>query len=183
MTLTEISPAAPDSAVAPPPGPSRAVRVLTRLVAVSAVAAVASGVLWAVTLTDDGLEFATARDAVLDDARRVAVDINSLDSGNAAGGLDLWESASTGEMLAEYRRNREEYARLVAESGRTTAATAPDAAVAELDLRTGTARVLVGVDVEVTVTGQEPTLVRQRLQLEMARTGAGWKAERAELVR
>jgi Mce-associated membrane protein len=177
MTVTEEA-EVPESAA-----PTRSSRVLTIAVAVAAVVTVVMGGLWVMTLNDDGRELAQARDAVLVDARQAAININSLDSGNVDAGLDLWEQSSTGTMLEEFRANREEYGRLVAESGRTTSATVPDAAVAELDLRAGTARVLVGVDVEVTVAGQEPQLVRQRLQMEMTRTGEGWKAERAEIVR
>jgi Mce-associated membrane protein len=59
----------------------------------------------------------------------------------------------------------------------------PDAAVAELDARAGTARVLVAVDVEVRPEGQNPVVTRQRLELEMTRTDQGWKASRVAPVR
>lgn len=166
------------------PAPRRSpVRLLTVLVAVAAVAAVVLGILWAVTLTDGSRELAQARDVVLVDARQAAINLNSLDFENVEAGLDLWEQSSTAGLLEEFRSNRAEYAQLVTESQRTTEATVPDAAVAELDLRAGIARVIVGVDVQVTAQGQEPSLFRQRLQMEMTRTEAGWKASRADIVR
>lgn len=167
------------------PAPRRRspVRLLTVLVAVAAVVAVVLGILWAVTLTDGSRELAQARDVVLVDARQAAINLNSLDFENVEAGLDLWEQSSTAGLLEEFRGNRAEYAQLVTESRRTTEATVPDAAVAELDLRAGIARVIVGVDVQVTAQGQEPSLFRQRLQMEMTRTDAGWKASRADIVR
>ncbi len=166
------------------PAPRRSpVRLLTVLVAVAAVVAVVLGILWAVTLTDGSRELAQARDVVLVDARQAAINLNSLDFENVEAGLDLWEQSSTAGLLEEFRSNRAEYAQLVTESQRTTEATVPDAAVAELDLRAGIARVVVGVDVQVTAQGQEPSLFRQRLQMEMTRTDQGWKASRADIVR
>jgi Mce-associated membrane protein len=179
MTVLDERPAAD-----PGPAPARRdlVRPLTIAVAVAAVLAVVLGVLWAVTLTDGGRELAETRDVVLVDAQRAAVTLNSLDSAAVEPGLDAWEQMSTGGLLDEFRANRAEYAQLVAASQRTTTATVVDAAVAELDLRSGVARVLVGVDVEVSQAGQEPTLVRNRIQLEMTRTEQGWKASNADVL-
>jgi Mce-associated membrane protein len=86
-------------------------------------------------------------------------------------------------VLEEFRQNRTEYAKAVSDSKRATVATIADAAVGELDERAGTARVLVGVDVQVTPEGQQPTLTRQRLQMEMTRTDTGWKVSRLNPVR
>jgi Mce-associated membrane protein len=43
--------------------------------------------------------------------------------------------------------------------------------------------VLVAVDVTVTPEGQAPAVTRQRLQLEMTRTPAGWKVSLLSPVR
>lgn len=180
MTLLDERDAGPEPAAAPRRDP---VRLLTILVAVAAVVALVLGVLWALTVTDDSLDLAKARDAVLVDARQAAINLNTLDSANVEPGLDLWEQSSTGGLLEEFQANRAEYAGLVTESGRSTAASVTDAAVAELDLRAGVARVIVGVDVQVTVPDEDPVLLRQRLQIEMTRTEQGWKASRADVVR
>ena len=180
MTLLDERDAGSGPAAAPRRDP---VRLLTILVAVAAVVTLALGVLWAFTVTDDSLDLAQARDVVLVDARQAAINLNTLDSANVEPGLDLWEQSSTGGLLEEFRANRAEYAGLVTESGRSTAASVTDAAVAELDLRAGVARVVVGVDVQVTVPDQDPVLLRQRLQIEMTRTEQGWKASRADVVR
>ena len=134
-------------------------------------------------LGDEGLELAAQREAVLVDARQVAINLNTLDYRNVGPGLDLWEQTSTGTLLDEFRANRAEYEQVVTQARRVTVATVPDAAVAELDMRTGTARVLVAVDVEVRPEGQSSVVTRQRLELEMTRTDQGWKASRVAPVR
>ncbi|HVL85985.1 MAG TPA: hypothetical protein VM367_17085 [Pseudonocardia sp.] len=159
------------------------VRVLGALVVLAALATLFFGTRWVLALTDEGMDLADAREAVLVDARQAAVNINSLDFQDVEAGLDLWEQSSTGPVLDEFRANRAEYAAAVAGSRRVTEATIVDAAVAELDLRSGVARVLVGVDVRVLAEGQEPVLTRQRLQMEMTRTEQGWKVSRVAPVR
>lgn len=165
-----------------PAATRQAPRALMVAVAVAAVLAAALGVAWVLTLTDGGRELAETRDVVLVDAQQAAVTLNSLDHRAVEPGLDGWEQMSTGGLLDEFRVNRAEYAQLVADSQRTTSATVTDAAVAELDLRSGVARVLVGVDVQVSQAEQEPVLVRHRLQLEMTRTDRGWKASNADIL-
>jgi Mce-associated membrane protein len=159
------------------------VRVLAALTALAAVAAVFLGVRWGFALTDDGLALAGAREAVLTDAKQAAINLNTLDHTNVDAGLDLWEQSSTGAVLEEFRANREQYAQFVAESQRTTEASVTDAAVAQLDDRAGTATVLVGLDVVVRPPDAEPVVTRQRLELEMARTGHGWKVSGLDPVR
>ena len=178
-----------DDPPASPPAPARPrqaitpVRALAVLVAVAAVVAGFFGVRWALAFGDDDLELAGQRDAVLLDAQQAAVNLNSLDFAHVDAGLDLWEQTSTGPLLDEFRANRAEYSKVVTDSKRVTTATVADAAVAELDVRAGTARVLIGVDVKVVPQGQDPVVTRQRLQLEMTRTDVGWKASRLAPVR
>jgi Mce-associated membrane protein len=158
-------------------------RVLTIAVVLAALAAVVLGVLWVLTLTSSSLALARDRDAVLVDARQAAINLNSLDYRNVDAGLDLWQQSSTGAVLAEFQQNRDQYAKLVQDSKRTTVATVPDAAVTELDEHAGVARVLVAVDVTVTPEGQPSAVTRQRLQMEMTRTPQGWKVSKLSPVR
>jgi Mce-associated membrane protein len=158
-------------------------RVLTVAVALAALVAVVSGVLWVLTLTSSSLALARDRDAVLVDARQAAINLNTLDYRNVNAGLDLWQQSSTGAVLAEFQQNRDQYAKLVQDSKRTTVATVPDAAVTELDEHAGVARVLVAVDVTVTPDGQPSAVTRQRLQMEMTRTPEGWKVSKLSPVR
>jgi hypothetical protein len=89
-------------------------------------------------------------------------------------GLALWEQSATGSLLDEVRANRSTYAQVITDSKTATTAGALDGAVAELDERAGTARVLVGVDVTTVHDGGQASCVRRRIQLEMRRSpGAG----------
>ena len=158
-------------------------RALVVAVGLAAVAAVVFGALWALAATSPSLALARDRDAVLTDARQAAINLNTLDYRNVAAGLDLWQQSSTGQVLAEFQQNRDQYAKLVQGSRRATVATVADAAVTELDEHAGVARVLVAVDVTVTPEGQAPAVTRQRLQMEMTRTPSGWKASKLSPVR
>lgn len=185
MTVLDKSPAPAEAE----PAPARRRLTLTPLTALAALVALAAlaalffGGRWVLALGDEDLEFAAQREAVLVDARQAAINLNSLDHRNVVAGLDLWEQTSTGPLLEEFRANRAVYERWVTQAGRVTEAKAQDAAVAELDARAGTARVLVALDVEVRAEGQDPVITRQRLQLEMTRTDEGWKASRVAPVR
>lgn len=184
MTLTDESPPEPvTEAKSPRRITVTPVRALAALVVVAAVAAATFGALWVASLNSTDLEFATTRDAALLDAQQAAINLNTLDASKVDAGLDLWEQSSTGATLDEFKRNRVDYAKVVADSKRVTVAKVTDAAVLKLDVRGGTAQVMVGLDVEVRPEGQGPVVTRQRLELEMARTDAGWKVSRLSPVR
>jgi Mce-associated membrane protein len=171
----------------PAPRPSRrrvsGGRALQIGFAVALVLAIVAGALWLTTSLSANRKLAEERDTVLVSARQAAISLNTLDWHDAAGGLDRWQSVSTGSVLDEFTQNRQQYADFVGQAKRTTTATVSDAAVSELDDRAGVARVLVGVDVQVTPDGQQPIPTRQRLQLEMTRTDSGWKVSKLAPVR
>jgi Mce-associated membrane protein len=175
MTVTDERPRSDESPPPPGTGPSRLGRVLPVASVVAAVLALVFGALWLIALNSDSVSVASDRDAVLRDARQAVLNLNTLDYHNAPAGLDLWIQSSTGSVRDEFQKNRDAYAQLVTQQKRTTTATIADAAVGELDDRTGVARVLIGVDVTVTPEGQQPTVTRQRIEAEMTRTDEGWK--------
>ncbi len=164
-----------------PAGPSKTerqsglARVLPVASVIAAVLALVFGALWLIALNSDSVTIASDRDEVLQDARQAVLNLNTLDYHNAQAGLDLWVQSSTGSVRDEFAKNRDAYAQLVTQQKRTTTATISDAAVGELDNRSGVARVLLGVDVTVTPEGQKPTVTRQRIEAEMTRTDDGWK--------
>lgn len=180
--LDERTPASDDT---PEPASHRPLigRILQVVTAVAAVAAIVFGVLWAVSLSDGPGYLAAERDEVLSAAQQAAVTLNTLDYRNAEAGMDAWMATSTGQVLEEFRKNRDDYVKVVTSSKRVTTARATDLAVTELDDRAGKARVIVGVDVTVTPEGQQPVVTRQRLQVEMVRTAEGWKIGKLAPVR
>ncbi|MGH4021491.1 MAG: hypothetical protein ACRDT0_20120 [Pseudonocardiaceae bacterium] len=157
-------------------GPLRtAVLVVAVLAVIAAGTAGWYGISWYRAAHDESLELATTRDIVLRQAQQAAINLNTLDHQRVEQGLALWVQSSTGPVLDELRANRKTYAEAITRARSKTEARIVDGAVAELDLRAGTARVLVGLDVTSMPEQGEPTCRRQRLQLEMARTDAGWK--------
>jgi len=160
-------------------GPLRAATMVVAVLALVAwVTAGWFGVSWYRVAHDESITVAMVRDTVLQDAQQAAINVNTLDYRQVQGGFELWEQSATGTALEEFRKNRDAYVRTVTESKTTSTARVGDAAVAELNERAGTARVLVGVDVTYTPEQREPSCVRQRLQLEMKRTPDGWKIEK-----
>jgi Mce-associated membrane protein len=139
------------------------------------------GMLWYQAAHDESLASGAARDSVLQDAQQATINLNTLDYRRVQDGLTLWEQSASGALLDEVRANRATYARVITDSRTSTTAAALDGAVAELDERAGTARVLVGVDVTASREGPEgegATCVRRRMQLEMRRVGAIWKVDK-----
>ena len=160
--------------------PGRWARALPLAAVAAAVAALLLGALWLFALNSDAVQVAQARDEALRDARQAVVNLNTLDHADPQRGLDLWIQSSAGSVRDEFVQNRDAYAQLVSEQGRTTSAEVTDAAVTEVDPRAGTARVLAGVDVTVTAEGGEPAVTRQRIELGMFRTDDGWKVDALE---
>lgn len=159
--------------------PHAALRTVVLAVAALAVAAIVTAAWFAVSwyraAHDDALALGLTRDAALQDAQLVAVNLNTMDYEHVQGALDLREQSATGAALAEFRTNRDAYLRTVTESKTTSTARVRDAALADLDAAAGTAMALVGVDVTYQREHGDASCVRQRLQLDMRRTPAGWK--------
>ncbi len=157
-------------------------RTATLAVAVLAVVAFAVagwfGVSWYRAAHDDSLAGGVARDAVLQDAQRTVINLNTIDHRQVQEGLKLWEQSAAGSLLGEVRTNRDDYARAIADSKTTTTARVIDGAVAALNERSGTARVLVGVDVTSQFDGGAASCVRRRIQLDMRRDGDAWKIDK-----
>ncbi|MGH3864796.1 MAG: hypothetical protein ACRDQ4_01440 [Pseudonocardiaceae bacterium] len=162
-------------------------RTVTIAVAVLTAAALLTagwfGLSWYRAAHDESLALGMARDTVLQDAQQATVNLNTLDYRRVQDGLTLWEQSATGALLDEVRANRDTYARAITDSQTTTTARTLDGAVAELDNRAGTARVLIGVDVTSHREHGDASCVRRRMQLEMRRSGTGrdgtaWKVDK-----
>jgi Mce-associated membrane protein len=136
------------------------------------------GLSWYRAAHDASLAVGMARDVVLQDAQQAAINLNTLDYRRMQDGLMLWEQSSTGLLLDEVRANRDTYTRAITDARTTTTATTLDGAVAELNERAGTARVLVGVDVTAHREQGNVSCVRRRILLEMRRDGTAWKVDR-----
>ncbi|MGH3685091.1 MAG: hypothetical protein ACRDRU_07455 [Pseudonocardiaceae bacterium] len=166
-------------------GPLRTAILAVGMLAVAAVVAVGwFGLSWYRAAHDESLVLGMVRDAVLRDAQEATINLHTLDYRRVQDGLALWEQSATGSVLDDVRANRDTYARAMTDARMTTTASVLDSAVAELDERAGTARVLVGVDVTSQRGQGEASCLRRRVQLEMRRDGrrhdgTAWKGDTA----
>lgn len=157
-------------------GPLRTATLVVAVVAVVAFAAAGwFGVSWYWAAHDKSLARGMDRDAVLRDAQRDTLNLNTLDYRQVQDGLTLWEQSAAGSLLTQLRANRNTYARAITDSATISTARVLDAAVASLDERSGTAQVLVGVDVTSQSEHGDPSCTHRRVRLEMIRTGDAWK--------
>ncbi|HEX2264181.1 MAG TPA: hypothetical protein VHH52_10590 [Pseudonocardiaceae bacterium] len=160
-------------------GPLRIATLAAAVLAVIAfVVAGWFGVAWYRAAHDDSLARGVARDAVLQDAQQTVINLNTVDHRQVQEGLTLWEQSAAGSLLGEVQANRDNYVRAITDSKTTTTARVIDGAVAALNEGSGTARVLVGVDVTSQFDGGRASCVRRRIQLDMRRDGDAWKIDK-----
>jgi Mce-associated membrane protein len=157
-------------------GPLRTATLVVAVVAVVVFAAAGwFGVSWYWAAHDKSLALGMDRDAVLRDAQRDTLNLDTLDYRQVQDGLTLWEQSAAGPLLTQLRTNRNTYARAITNSAAISTAQVLDAAVVSLDERSGTAQVLVGVDVTSQADRGDPSCSHRRVRLEMIRAGNTWK--------
>ncbi len=152
-----------------------AILVVAVVAVVAATAAGWFGVSWYWAAHDKSLALGMDRDAVLRDAQRATLNLDTLDYRRVQDGLTLWEQSAAGSLLTQLRANRNTYARAITDSTTVSSARVLDAAVASLDEHAGTAQVFVGVDVTSQSEQSDPSCAHRRVRLEMIRAGDAWK--------
>ncbi|MFF9483809.1 hypothetical protein [Streptomyces sp. NPDC014676] len=159
----------------------RGARILTGAGLVLALGFCGTGAwTYAQARTDDSLAYGRERDEALADGRAGIATLTTLDASTrqrAERGIRAWRAASTGPL-------REELGRTGAEAGASARGTVTEAAVTALDTRSGTAKLIATVRVEVTPAGtKRPATDRKRLEAVLARTGEGeWKVRALSAV-
>ncbi|MGC0377509.1 hypothetical protein [Streptomyces sp. SAI-229] len=159
----------------------RGARILTAAGLVLALGFCGTGAwTYAQARTDDSLAYGRERDEALADGRAGIAVLTTLDASTrqrAEQGIRAWRAASTGPL-------REELGRTGAETGASARGTVTEAAVTALDTRSGTAKLIATVRVEVTPAGtKRPATDRKRLEAVLARTGEGeWKVRALSAV-
>ncbi|MGW1865791.1 hypothetical protein ACWCPS_09530 [Streptomyces mauvecolor] len=118
---------------------------------------------------DSTAAYAASRDAALKAGRTQIAALSTLDAAHPDAALRAWLDASTGPLHDELRRTG---------AGKPTASargSVTDAAVTELDDRSGTAKLIATVQVQLTPAGGTATTDRKRFEATLERTGSGWK--------
>ncbi|MFI2645529.1 hypothetical protein [Streptomyces sp. NPDC018610] len=129
---------------------------------------------------DDSLSYGRERDEALADGRAAIAVLTTLDASSrqrAQAGIRSWGAASTGPL-------RDELAQTAPKAGTSARGTVTEAAVTALDTRSGTAKLIATVRVDVTPAGTKtPTTDRKRLEAVLERTGGGrWKVRALDAV-
>lgn len=140
--------------------------------------AVWTGGSWYAVAHDERAAFARTRDEVLQAGEQGVQNMNTLDHGDLAHGLDLWEESATGDLLKELKDSRKQFERQVESAGTTTTAKVVSGAVTELDERAGRARVMVAIRITVVAADHASSTKDSRMLGELTRTPAGWKLSR-----
>ncbi|MEU3682879.1 hypothetical protein ACFT5D_11525 [Streptomyces sp. NPDC057144] len=133
--------------------------------------------------TDDALAYGRERDEALADGREGIAVLTTLDAAtrqSAQRSIRDWRAVSTGPL-------REELGDTEARAGSSARGTVTEAALTALDTRSGTAKLIATVRVEVTPAGaagtKKPATDRKRLEAVLARTGEGeWKVKALSAV-
>jgi Mce-associated membrane protein len=153
------------------PWPLRAAVVLVVLAAAFAGWA---GWTWWRADADESLSYAQARDEVLAAGRAHVALLTTLDSSDVDGGIDRWLTVSTGSLRDELAATDAKTRQTLRQGGTVATGRVLDAAVSELDTRTGTAKLLVSVEIATSVRGGEPATKRNRFVAGLTRTGDRW---------
>jgi Mce-associated membrane protein len=155
--------------------------VLAAWAGLAVLAAGVGAVLWVLAATDADVQLAHTREIVLEAGSRALVDLNTIGPADAEAGLDRWERGATGPLLEDLQEKREQNLAAVRDAGTTTSARLLEAAVTEVDVERGTARVIAALEVTETAGGQ-PAPKRTRLDADLERTPQGWKVAAVEVV-
>lgn len=149
----------------------------TALVAVllSSVFAGGAGYAWWYAETDEGVQSAVFRDAALDAAYRSIATLNSLDYQKVHSGYDHWLAVSTGKLHQQLAADKQGSKERIQQAKTVTEAKVMDAAVSELDIAAGTARVIASVEIRVTPADGKQATKRNRFRADVTRTESGWK--------
>jgi Mce-associated membrane protein len=155
-----------------------AVKVMPRLAVGLVVAALAfagwAGWTWWQAGHDEAIGFAQTRDEVLATGRSHVTLLTTLDSADVDAGIDRWLGVSTGPLREELAGTDDRTRATLREAGTVSTGRVLDAAVSELNVRAGTAKLLVSVEIATTKGGGPPATKRNRFVAALTRTDHGW---------
>jgi Mce-associated membrane protein len=143
------------------------------LLAAATVFAVVAGVAWLNAPRASAV--APARDAALRAGEQAVLNFNTMDYKHVARDLRLWEQSSTGALHRQILAGRTTFEQQVTQAQTVTTAKILDAALTSLNVRTGTARIIVALQLTVAPAHGTQVAKQSRLAGELTRTSAGWK--------
>ncbi len=120
---------------------------------------------------------AETRDQVVIAASEAVEVLNTLDHRDVEGGVDTWETVTTGELHEQMVAIDAEEVEVLADAGAVSSARVVEAAVLELDAGAGTAQVIAFTEVTVTPPSGPDQVNRQRNLVDLRRVDDRWLVE------
>ncbi|MEV4142230.1 hypothetical protein AB0J40_01115 [Amycolatopsis sp. NPDC049691] len=150
-------------------------RVLVVAAVLSVLAALFSGWTWWRAASDDSLARGRERDAVLAAAGPELVTLNTIDYRSAGADVDRWIAATTGQYGKDLSGDRQLQIDRASTARTVSSASLVQAAVTEIDVAAGSARLLAVLDVRVSTGGAAAAPRLNRLTVDVSRSPDGWK--------
>lgn len=150
-------------------------KVLVVAAVLSVLAALGAGYAWWRAASDDSAARGRERDAVLAAAGPELVTLNTIDYRSAGAAVDRWIGASTGQYGKDLAGDRQVQIDRATTARTVSTASLVQAAVTEIDVSRGTARLLAVLDVRVSTGGAAVAPRLNRLTVDVSRAPDGWK--------
>jgi Mce-associated membrane protein len=157
-------------------------RVLVVLAVLAVAAAGFTGWRWWSSSDSAAADLASQRDNVLAVGERQLVELNTVDFQTLDADFDRWRDAATGPLLERLLRNRESDRQTTLTAKTVAKARVVAAAVTNLNTYNGTANVIAAVEITLSQNGTQQPAKVSRMDVDLARTDAGWKVNALEVV-
>jgi Mce-associated membrane protein len=118
---------------------------------------------------------AQRRDQALRAGEQAILNFNTLDYRHVAEGLRLWEQSSTGALHTQIMTGQATFEQQITQAQTVTTARVLDGALTGLNLRAGTAEIIVALQLTVTPAHGSPNTKQNRLTGRLTWTPSGWK--------
>jgi Mce-associated membrane protein len=151
------------------------VKVLVAAAVLSVLAASVTGYAWWRAAADDSSARGRERDAVLAAAGPELVTLNTIDYRSAGADVDRWIAATTGQYGKDLAGDRQVQIDRATTARTVSSASLVQAAVTEIDVSAGKARLLAVLDVRVSTGGGAVSPRLNRLTVDVSRSVSGWK--------
>ncbi|MEV6875068.1 hypothetical protein [Amycolatopsis sp. NPDC051128] len=150
-------------------------RALVVAAVLAVLAAAFSGWTWWRAASDDSAARGRERDAVLAAAGPALVTLNTIDYRSAGADVDRWIAATTGQYGTDLSGDRQLQIDRAGTARTVSSASLVQAAVTEIDVDAGSARLLAVLDVRVSTAGSAAVPRMNRLTVDLQRSANGWK--------
>ena len=143
------------------------------LLAAAVVFAAVSGALWLSAPRPSAA--APVRDDALQAGEQGVLNFNTVSYRSVGRDMSLWAQSSTGALRRQITTGRAAFEQQIRQARTVTTARILDAALTSLNIRAGTARIIVALQLTVTPAGGTAVTKQSRRSGELTRTSAGWK--------